>query len=160
MEKWDTTLSYIIISSIEYFISDVGVHTKTKTFSFIRNIVFVFSAQALVVVWVLYCVTLFNYFTTGHNTILIIQHKHPSRKMIRLYYYYILMQWLHSTRLNIKNTFLKKFLKFSCFFNIWVSGILFNNQMDDFSIPGSPNFFGLAPSPLNYPEVRYDLIML
>ena len=36
------------------------------------------------------------------------------------------------------------------------SGILFNNQMDDFSIPGSPNFFGLAPSPLNYPEVRYN----
>jgi hypothetical protein len=28
--------------------------------------------------------------------------------------------------------------------------------MDDFSIPGSPNFFGLAPSPLNYPDVRYN----
>ena len=25
--------------------------------------------------------------------------------------------------------------------------------MDDFSVPGAPNFFGLAPSPLNYPEV-------
>lgn len=33
-------------------------------------------------------------------------------------------------------------------------GILFNNEMDDFSIPGSANFFGLAPSPFNYPEVR------
>jgi gamma-glutamyltranspeptidase/glutathione hydrolase/leukotriene-C4 hydrolase len=32
------------------------------------------------------------------------------------------------------------------------TGILFNNQMDDFSIPGSPNFFGLPPSPFNYPE--------
>lgn len=32
-------------------------------------------------------------------------------------------------------------------------GILFNNQMDDFSIPGAPNFFGLAPSPLNFPQV-------
>ena len=31
--------------------------------------------------------------------------------------------------------------------------------MDDFSVPGAPNFFGLAPSPLNYPqvfEVAYD----
>jgi gamma-glutamyltranspeptidase len=32
------------------------------------------------------------------------------------------------------------------------TGILFNNQMDDFSIPGSPNYFGLAASPLNYPQ--------
>lgn len=31
------------------------------------------------------------------------------------------------------------------------TGILFNNQMDDFSIPGTSNFFGLAPSPYNYP---------
>lgn len=31
------------------------------------------------------------------------------------------------------------------------TGILFNNQMDDFSIPGASNFFGLAPSPFNYP---------
>lgn len=31
------------------------------------------------------------------------------------------------------------------------TGILFNNQMDDFSIPGSPNFFGLLPSPINHP---------
>lgn len=32
------------------------------------------------------------------------------------------------------------------------TGILFNNQMDDFSIPGAANYFGLAPSPYNYPE--------
>lgn len=32
------------------------------------------------------------------------------------------------------------------------TGILFNNQMDDFSIPGASNYFGLAPSPFNYPE--------
>lgn len=31
------------------------------------------------------------------------------------------------------------------------TGILFNNQMDDFSIPGASNYFGLAPSPYNYP---------
>jgi gamma-glutamyltranspeptidase/glutathione hydrolase/leukotriene-C4 hydrolase len=31
------------------------------------------------------------------------------------------------------------------------TGVLFNNQMDDFSIPNSPNYFGLHPSPLNYP---------
>lgn len=44
------------------------------------------------------------------------------------------------------------------------TGIVFNNQMDDFSIPpplksseaasGTANYFGLFPSPLNYPEVR------
>ena len=31
------------------------------------------------------------------------------------------------------------------------TGMLFNNQMDDFSIPGASNFFGLAPSALNFP---------
>lgn len=34
------------------------------------------------------------------------------------------------------------------------TGILFNNQMDDFSIPNAPNYFGLAPSPYNYPEPK------
>jgi gamma-glutamyltranspeptidase/glutathione hydrolase/leukotriene-C4 hydrolase len=32
------------------------------------------------------------------------------------------------------------------------TGIIFNNQMDDFSIPNSANYFGLHPSPVNYPE--------
>jgi len=27
-----------------------------------------------------------------------------------------------------------------------------NNEMDDFASPGKSNYFGLAPSPLNYPE--------
>lgn len=39
-------------------------------------------------------------------------------------------------------------------------GILFNNEMDDFSIPGSSNFFGLAPSPFNYPAVRQEIIQI
>ncbi|KAL1748659.1 gamma-glutamyltranspeptidase [Schizophyllum fasciatum] len=32
------------------------------------------------------------------------------------------------------------------------TGIILNNEMDDFSIPGHPNLFGLWPSPYNYPE--------
>ncbi|KAL1696251.1 gamma-glutamyltranspeptidase [Schizophyllum commune] len=32
------------------------------------------------------------------------------------------------------------------------TGIIMNNEMDDFSIPGHPNLFGLYPSPYNYPE--------
>ncbi|KAJ7725834.1 gamma-glutamyltranspeptidase [Mycena maculata] len=31
------------------------------------------------------------------------------------------------------------------------TGVLFNDQMDDFSTPGTPNGFGLLPSPYNYP---------
>lgn len=31
------------------------------------------------------------------------------------------------------------------------TGILWNNEMDDFSIPGAANYFGLASSPYNYP---------
>ncbi|GMI46393.1 hypothetical protein TrCOL_g11177 [Triparma columacea] len=34
------------------------------------------------------------------------------------------------------------------------TGILLNNQMDDFSSAGRANYFGLAPSPRNYPEPR------
>lgn len=32
------------------------------------------------------------------------------------------------------------------------TGIILNDQMDDFSTPGTPNSFGLYPSPFNYPE--------
>jgi len=33
-----------------------------------------------------------------------------------------------------------------------VTGVILNNEMDDFSVPGTPNGFGLWPSPYNYPE--------
>jgi gamma-glutamyltranspeptidase len=32
------------------------------------------------------------------------------------------------------------------------TGVILNDEMDDFSIPGTPNAFGLQPSPFNYPE--------
>lgn len=30
------------------------------------------------------------------------------------------------------------------------TGIIFNNQMDDFSSPGLPNYYNIPPSPSNY----------
>ncbi|PQE07429.1 hypothetical protein CJF30_00007169 [Rutstroemia sp. NJR-2017a BBW] len=30
------------------------------------------------------------------------------------------------------------------------TGVIMNNEMDDFSIPGTPNSFGFVPSPMNY----------
>ncbi|KDQ57609.1 hypothetical protein JAAARDRAFT_47513 [Jaapia argillacea MUCL 33604] len=33
-----------------------------------------------------------------------------------------------------------------------VTGVILNDEMDDFSTPGVPNAFGLWPSPYNYPE--------
>lgn len=32
------------------------------------------------------------------------------------------------------------------------TGILLNNQMDDFSTPGAPNYWGVSPSEANYIE--------
>ncbi|KAM0789373.1 hypothetical protein ACM66B_000203 [Microbotryomycetes sp. NB124-2] len=32
------------------------------------------------------------------------------------------------------------------------TGVILNDEMDDFSVPGVPNAFGLRPSPFNYPE--------
>ncbi|KAG1456588.1 hypothetical protein G6F56_006795 [Rhizopus delemar] len=43
-------------------------------------------------------------------------------------------------------------LKFGAKFMDPISGIIMNDEMDDFSIPGIPNNFGLYPSIYNYAE--------
>lgn len=38
------------------------------------------------------------------------------------------------------------------------TGIIMNNEMDDFSIPGHPNLFGLYPSPCKYSRLFTSLV--
>lgn len=38
-----------------------------------------------------------------------------------------------------------------------VTGVILNDEMDDFSTPGTPNAFGLYPSPCKYDPPRSDL---
>jgi len=33
-----------------------------------------------------------------------------------------------------------------------VTGVILNDEMNDFAMPGIPDAFGLTPSPFNYPE--------
>jgi gamma-glutamyltranspeptidase/glutathione hydrolase/leukotriene-C4 hydrolase len=42
------------------------------------------------------------------------------------------------------------FGSFGAFFGGKTTGIIYNNEMDDFSIPGAANIYGLPPSPSNY----------
>ncbi|GAA97095.1 uncharacterized protein L969DRAFT_53991 [Mixia osmundae IAM 14324] len=37
------------------------------------------------------------------------------------------------------------------------TGVILNDEMDDFATPGVPDYFGLEPSPFNYPEARAGL---
>ena len=41
-------------------------------------------------------------------------------------------------------------LSFGCKIRSTVTGIIYNNQMDDFSTPGVTNFYGVEPSPSNF----------
>lgn len=34
-----------------------------------------------------------------------------------------------------------------------VTGVILNNEMNDFSVPGTPNAFGLWPSPCELPKL-------
>ncbi len=45
------------------------------------------------------------------------------------------------------------FLRLDSFFLMMIvlfEGIIYNNQMDDFSQPGLSNYYGYAPSPANF----------
>lgn len=50
-------------------------------------------------------------------------------------------------------------LSFGAKFMDPITGIILNDELDDFSIPGVPNNFGLYPSPYNYiGKIKYLLI--
>ena len=42
---------------------------------------------------------------------------------------------------------------------IILQGIIYNNQMDDFSQPGLANYYGYAPSPANFIKPCKSLIL-
>lgn len=42
------------------------------------------------------------------------------------------------------------FSRFGAKYRSLITGIIYNNEMDDFSTPGKPNGFGVRPSPSNY----------
>ena len=48
------------------------------------------------------------------------------------------------------NIFYFHWLSFGASFRGTRTGIIFNNEMDDFSTPGTVNFFGVPSSPSNY----------
>jgi gamma-glutamyltranspeptidase/glutathione hydrolase/leukotriene-C4 hydrolase len=41
-------------------------------------------------------------------------------------------------------------LRFGAYFGGNTTGIIYNNEMDDFSVPSESNMYGLPPSPSNF----------